>query len=81
MSCGVGHRSGSDPVLLWQWHKLAPVAPIRPLAWKLPPARGVNLKKKKENNNNNNNKKLLQRKEPIQLMCLILLFVSLLPTD
>ena len=31
MSCGVGHRRGSDPALLWLWHRL--VALIGPLAW------------------------------------------------
>ena len=33
MSCGVGHRSGLDLVLLWLWHGPAAIAPIRPLAW------------------------------------------------
>ena len=28
MSCGVGHRHGSDPALLWLWHRLAAVAHI-----------------------------------------------------
>ena len=28
MSCGVGRRRGSDPVLLWLWCRLAAVAPI-----------------------------------------------------
>jgi len=32
--CGVGHRHGSDPMLLWLWHRLAATALIRPLAWK-----------------------------------------------
>ena len=36
-----------DPVLLWLWYRLAAVAPIRPLAWKLPYASGVALKKTK----------------------------------
>ena len=46
MSCGVGHRSSSDPVLLWR--RLAAVTLIRPLAWELPYALGVALKKKKK---------------------------------
>ena len=33
MRCGVGHRCGLDPVLLWLWHRLAATAPIEPLAW------------------------------------------------
>ena len=28
MSCGVGHRCGSDPVLLWLWCTLATLALI-----------------------------------------------------
>ena len=36
MSCGVVHRRGSDPKLLWLWHKLVATAPIRPLAWEPP---------------------------------------------
>ena len=33
MSCGVGHRRGSDPMLLRLWRRLAATAPIQPLAW------------------------------------------------
>ena len=46
MNFSVGCRLGLDPVLLWLWCRLAAVAPIRPLAWKLPYAMGVALKKK-----------------------------------
>ena len=35
MSCGVGHRCGLDLMLLWQWHRPAATAPIRPLTWNL----------------------------------------------
>ena len=31
LSCGVGHRLDSDPMLLWLWCSLAAVALIRPL--------------------------------------------------
>ena len=41
MSCGVGCRLGSDPVLLWLWCRPAATAPIRPLAWEPPYAAGV----------------------------------------
>ena len=47
MSCGVGRRYGSDPVLLWLWHRLAATAPIRPLAWEPPHAVGAALEKSK----------------------------------
>ena len=50
VSCGVGHRYGSDPELLWLWRRPAVgVAPIRPLAWALPKAVGVTLKSEKKN--------------------------------
>ena len=46
MSCGVGHRRGSDPTELW--HKPAPVAPIEPLAWEPSYAAGAALKSEKK---------------------------------
>ena len=45
MSCGVGHRHGLDLVWLWLSCRPAAVAPIRPLAWELPYATSVALKK------------------------------------
>ena len=45
MSCSVGLRHGLDPVLLWLWRRLAATALVRPLAWELPYAMGVALKK------------------------------------
>ena len=54
MNCGVGCRRGSDPVLLWLWHRPEATALIRPLAWEPPYAEGVALEKterpKKEKN-------------------------------
>ena len=53
MSCGVGHRCGSDPELLWLWPRPAAIALIRPLAWEPPyaarsgPRKGKKTKKKK----------------------------------
>ena len=41
MSCGVGHRCSSDLTLLWRWCRLVATAPIRPLAWEPPYARGT----------------------------------------
>ena len=46
MSCGVGHRHGSDPALLWLWHRPVAAALIRPLAWEPPYAVGAALEKK-----------------------------------
>ena len=45
LSCAIGHRCGSDIVLLWLWSGLAAVAPIVHLAWELPCAAGVALKR------------------------------------
>ena len=41
MSHGAGRRHGSDLVLLWLWGRPAATAPIRPLAWEPPYAKGV----------------------------------------
>ena len=54
MSCGVGHRHGSTPTLLWLWHRPAATALTGPLAWEPPYAAGAVLaktKKKKEKKN------------------------------
>ena len=48
MSCGVGFRLNLDPTLLWLWCRLAAAALIQPLAWELPYAAGVALKRKKK---------------------------------
>ena len=45
LSCGVGHRRGSDPMLLWLWYRRAAVVPTQPLAWELPYAAGAALKR------------------------------------
>ena len=50
MSCGVGHRRGLDPKLLWLWRRPAATAPIRPLAWEPSHAVGVALKRPKKKN-------------------------------
>ena len=41
MSCSVGCRRGSDPALLWLWHRPAATALIGPLAWEPPYAAGA----------------------------------------
>ena len=45
MSCGVGCRRSSDPVLLWLWRRLAATAPNESLAWEHPYATGAALEK------------------------------------
>ena len=48
MSYAVGHIRGSDPTLLWLWHRLVGAAPIRPLVWEIPYAAGMALKRQKK---------------------------------
>ena len=50
MSCGVGDRHGSDPVLVRLWQRPEATSPIRPLAWEPPYAVGEALKRKKKLN-------------------------------
>ena len=52
MSCGVGRRCSSDPVLLWLWP--VATAPIQPLAWEHPYAAGAALKSQKDKNKQKN---------------------------
>ena len=48
MSCGVGHRRGSDPMLLWLWCRPAATAPIGPQVWEPPHATGAAPEKTKK---------------------------------
>ena len=48
MSCVVGCRHGSDPVLLWLWCRPAATALIGPVAWEPPYAAGTALKRQKD---------------------------------
>ena len=54
MSCGVGHRPGSDPAF-WLWRRPAAIALIQLLAWDPPYAMAAALerpKKKKKKKKN-----------------------------
>ena len=44
MSCGVGHRRGLDPEVLWLWPRMAATAPIGSLSWEPPCATGTVFK-------------------------------------
>ena len=48
VSCGVGGRHGSDPVLLWLWGRPAAVVLTRPLSWEPPYATCSPKKSKKK---------------------------------
>ena len=49
MSCGAGHRCGSDPELLWLWHRPVAAALIKLLSLRLSYAVGAALRKQKTN--------------------------------
>ena len=57
MSCGVGRRRGSDPALLWLWHRPAAPALIGPLAWEPLYAMGAALEKAKRQKEKRKKKK------------------------
>ena len=57
MSCGVGRRRGSDPVLLWLCCRLAAVAPIQLLAREPPYAMSAALKSQKNQTKPNQQQK------------------------
>ena len=59
----MGHRSGSDPVLLWLWCRPAVAALIRPLAWELSYASGVALKRKEKRKKERERERESERKE------------------
>ena len=64
MSYSVCHRHSSDLwdlALLWLCCRLAGVVPIQPLAWELPYAMGIALKRQKT-------KKIKNKKKKIQVM-------------
>ena len=53
MSCGLGRRCSSDLELLWLWCRPTAAAWIQSLAWEIPYAAGVTLKKKKKKDYSN----------------------------
>ena len=52
VSCGVGRRRSSDPVMLWLWLRPAATALLRPLAWEPPYPVGAALEKAKKTKTN-----------------------------
>lgn len=48
VSSGVGGGWSSDPPLLWLWCRLAAAALIQPLAWEVPHAADVTIKRKEK---------------------------------
>ena len=51
MSCGVGHRHGLNPALLWLWCRPEATGPIQPLGlWEPPYALDAALKRPKKKN-------------------------------
>ena len=68
MSCGVSHRYGLDPALLWLWCRPAAVAQIRPLAWESPYTAGMALKSKAKQNKTKQNKKTIMSLKRTQIL-------------
>ena len=66
MSCGVGHRHGSDPAWLCLWCRLAAAAPIGPLAWEPPYAMGAALEMAKRQQ---------QKKFPLDIKYFYVLYI------
>ena len=63
MSCGIGHRRGSDPELLWLSHRPVATALTGPLAWEPSYAAGVALEKTKSQKNHTQTHKKKPSKE------------------
>ena len=64
LSCGLGHRSGSDGSrVLWLWCRLAAVSLIGPLAWEPTYAVGAALKKQQNKTKQKNRKKQRERSQ------------------
>ena len=66
MSCGAGRRHGSDPALLWLWHRLAAIALSGPLAWEPPYAITAVPKNKNENKQTKKQKFVLMSVIPLK---------------
>ena len=66
MSCGVGHRCGSNLALLWLWHRPVATALIGPLAWEPPYATGAALERQKDKKIN-----LYGHKDPVEYILLL----------
>ena len=67
MSCGVGRICGSDPVLLWLWHRLVATTPIGPPSLELPYAPAAALKKKRQRHKPSSQPELLLTSRSLQL--------------
>jgi len=73
VSCGVGHRHGSDPALLWLWRRPVAAALIRPLAWEPPYAAGVALEKEKKKKEKERQKK---KEVMYTYVCIMYIFIN-----
>ena len=74
MSCGIGHRRGMGPALLWLWCGPAAAALIGPLAWEPPHATGMALEKAKRHKRKNTIVELYYL--IVQLHSLIILIIN-----
>ena len=65
MSYDVGHRRGSDPVLLWPWCRPTAAAPIQPLVWEPPYATSAALKRRKRKEERKEERNRLSEGQPL----------------
>ena len=63
MSCGVGHRGGSDLEL----HRPAATVPTRPLAWEPPYAVAATLKRQKDKKKNKKTNKQTKNLDKLKI--------------
>ena len=68
MSCGVGHRRGSDLARLWLWRRPAAAAPIQP------PSLGTSICHKRGPKKKKKNYTVLLCMRAFNYFCLLLLF-------
>ena len=73
-SCCGGCRYSSDLLSLWLWHRLEATALIQILAWKLPYAMYVALKRKKQTNKKQREKMNLANTEKYEICDTVLVF-------
>ena len=78
MSCGVDCRHGSDPELLWLWHRLVAATPIWPLVWEPSYAAGGGCSPKKQKKAKNPPLILCYCQFPFLWLLVVALYIVLL---
>ena len=70
MSCCVGCRRGSNPELLWLWHRPVATARVRPLAWEPPYAMeaALEMAKRQKKTKKKDKKRQKKKKKPLVML-------------